>query len=312
MFMPRAKTCGLSLFVSPFRYSTMNMESRDGRRTSSFSNDAPDISPEAFALIMQVLKERRGFNLEIYKEKCIRRRIAIRIRRANFTTATEYGEYLIGDEAEADRLLKVLTIHVSQFFRNPSTFEKLKHDIIPQLFSLCEHNNINGLRIWSVGCAGGEEPYSIALILKKHFSAFLSRREVAILATDVDAGIIEAAKTGIYREERLQEVPPNERELWFERQDDKFKLAQEIMDMVTFRQSDLFDIPAFPESDLILCRNVLIYLERSHQERILHGFADALRSGGMLVLGKAETLVAGSRQRFRTVCPIERIYQVVQ
>lgn len=280
-------------------------------RMHQIGADLPDIPPEAFDMILHTLKERRDFNLDIYKDKCIKRRIAIRIRKTDCSSATEYGELLMRDEAEPDRLLQVLTVHVSQFFRNPSTFHKLRDEVLPWLFSLCEREGRERLKLWSVGCAGGEEPYSVALILQESFADLISRREVAILGTDIDAEVLAAAREGAYREERLQEVPAEVRARWFAPREGKFHLAREIMDMVTFSQSDLSHTDTFPESDLILCRNVLIYLERSHQEKVLNGFADALRGGGMLVLGKAETLVGESRRRFQTVCPIERIYRVV-
>ena len=273
--------------------------------------DLTDISPEEFNMILKALRELKGFNLDIYKDKCIKRRIAIRIRKTDCSSPAEYGEFLLRDEAEPDRLLRVLTIHVSQFFRNPSTFRKLKDVIFPYLFTLCERQERERLKIWSVGCAGGEEPHSVALILKDSFSDLIARHETAILGTDVSPEVLEIAKKGVYRKERLLEVPLETRERWFAPVEGRFQLAPEIMDMVTFCQSDLFHTGSFPESDLILCRNVLIYLERRHQEKILLGFADALRRGGVLVLGKAETLVGESRRRFETICPIERIYRVV-
>ncbi|HEY6873759.1 MAG TPA: protein-glutamate O-methyltransferase CheR [Geobacteraceae bacterium] len=280
-------------------------------RTPPCDGEIPEIAPEAFAMILMTMRERRGFNLDIYKEKCIKRRIAIRIRKSGSASAAEYGDLLMRDEAETDLLLQVLTVHVSQFFRNPSTFHKLQDEILPHFSSLCERENRQHLDIWSVGCAGGEEPYSVALILKESFADLLSRREVAILGTDIDAQVLATARKGAYREERLLEVPTKLRERWFAAREGKFQLAQEIMDMVNFRRGDLINIDTFPESDLILCRNVLIYLERSHQEKILNGFADALRPGGVLVLGKAENLVGESRRRFQTICPNERIYRVV-
>jgi len=273
--------------------------------------DLPEISAEAFGTILRALKSLRDFNLDIYKDKCIKRRIAIRIRKTTCSSAAEYCELLMRDAAEPDHLLKVLTIHVSQFFRNPTTFQKLKDDIFPYLFSLCDERGQARLRVWSVGCAGGEEPYSAALIFKEHFPDRLTRNGVDILGTDVDQGILDAAQRGAYPKERLVEVPGEMRDRWFNTASGKFQLASEIVNMVTFRRSDLFDTVSFPESDLILCRNVLIYLDRSHQEKILTSFANALGSGGVLVLGKAETLVGESRRRFQTVCPVERIYRVV-
>ena len=364
--------------------------------TYSVAADGSDISSDAFDTILETLKRVRGFNLEIYKNKCIKRRIAIRIRKTGCASAREYGELLLNDAAEPDLLLKVLTIHVSQFFRNPSTFEKLKKEIFPDLFSRCTQEGRDSLTIWSVGCAGGEEPYSIALILREAFALPTAHTRVSILATDVDREVIEAAQSGVYREERLLEVPTETRARWFTQKGGTYRLAQEIRDnltiwsvgcaggeepysvalilkeafalamthtrvsilatdvdrevirsaqsgvyreerllevpvetrarwftqeggtyrlaqemrdMVTFSQSDLFHFDPAPDCDLILCRNVLIYLERNHQEKILRLFAESLRPGGVLVLGKAETLVGECRRRFQTICPVERIYR---
>lgn len=291
----------------------MTMSDRGSQAAGTRANGAeiPDIPAATFDAIRRALKELRGFNLDIYKDKCIKRRIAIRIRKTNSPSATHYAELLTRNAAELDHLLRVLTIHVSQFFRNPSTFQKLREDIFPYLFGHCDRMSRTELRIWSVGCAMGEEPYSAALVLKHFLAGLMTGRGLSILATDVDQEVLENARKGIYREERLAEVPAEVRERWFAPTEGKFQLAREIMDMVTFGRGDLSDVSAFPESDLILCRNVLIYLERSHQDKVLTAFADALGPGGILVLGKAETLVGESRRRFQTVCPMERIYRVV-
>jgi chemotaxis protein methyltransferase CheR len=273
--------------------------------------DLTDIPPETFNRIMNVLKRLRNFNIDIYKEKCIKRRIAIRIRKSGFSSAAEYGEFLMRDEKESDNLIRVLTVHVSQFFRNPSMFMKLKEEILPYLFRSENSNPAERPVIWSVGCAGGEEPYSIAMLIEEYLAGHPSSRGADILATDIDAEILESAEKAIYHAERLREVPVQEINRWFTPENGKFKLASEIRDMVTFRRSDIYETAAYPECSLILCRNVLIYLDRKYQEKILNGFADALRSGGILILGKAETLVGESRRRYHTMCPVERIYRVV-
>jgi chemotaxis protein methyltransferase CheR len=276
----------------------------------AFVKDNIDISADAFDMIRATLKSVKGFNLDIYKDKCIRRRIAIRIRATHCRTAEEYGDLLRQNPVESDLLLKVLTIHVSQFFRNPSTFEKMKTEIIPYLLNSREPKGGEGLIFWSVGCASGEEPYSLALILKEFFPGEATKEKIAILATDVDANILDVARSGIYGEERLVEVPESMMERWFQREEGRYHLAPEIIKMAEFRKRDLFDRESFPESDLILCRNVLIYFEREQQDKILNGFADVLRRGGILVLGKSETLFGSIRARFQTICPVERIYLV--
>ncbi len=278
---------------------------------NSYPQDNIDISADAFAMISDTLKSVRDFNLDIYKDKCIRRRIAIRIRATRCQSAEQYVELLRKNPVEPDLLLKVLTIHVSQFFRNSPTFEKMRSEIIPYLLTLRETDGRERLTFWSVGCASGEEPYSIALLLKEFFPNEALRERVTILATDVDPIILESARAGVYGEERLVELPGQLRERWFRKEDGKYHLLPEIKDMVDFRKSDLFDRDSFPECDLILCRNVLIYFERMQQEKVLNGFADVLCKGGILIVGKSETLFGTIRSRFETICPVERIYRVV-
>ena len=269
------------------------------------------VSAEAFEMIGRILKNLKGFNLDIYKDKCIKRRIAIRVRATHCASAEAYCDYLLHHEEELDRLLKVLTIHVSQFFRNPATFEKLRNDVIPYLFSLCHAEGRPELRCWSVGCAGGEEPYSLALLFAESFAREMSRTPVRILATDVDDNVLSQARRGEFGEDRLGEVPSAMKQRWFSESAGKYVLAPEISAMVEFRQADLCNPDTFDTSDLILCRNVLIYFERPQQEKIISRFAEVLRPGGVLVLGKSETLFGDCRRRFRTVCPVERIYKVV-
>lgn len=203
----------------------------------------------------------------------------------------------------------MLTIHVSQFFRNPSTFSKLTTDIFPYLIFKSQNESRGELDIWSVGCSSGEEPYTLAILLLDTFAEELDRTAVSIQATDIDERILEIAREAVYEPERLKDVPPLLKERYFEACNGRFRPVQQVRDMVRFRQCDLLHEDSFVESDLILCRNVLIYLERCEQERILHLFADALRPGGVLVLGKSETLVGNARSMFKTVCPVERIYK---
>jgi chemotaxis protein methyltransferase CheR len=208
-----------------------------------------------------------------------------------------------------DRLLRVLTIHVSQFFRNFSMFEKLRREVLPRLFLQSAEGQSGPVRILSVGCATGEEPYSVAILLRESFGAELQRYGAVITGIDIDSQTLAAARAALYPEERLKELTPALRTRFFSPLNNKYQLADEIQQLVTFRQGDLASDP-LPVADLILCRNVLIYFERNLQERALHLFAQRLRVGGILVLGKSETLVGEARQLFVPVCPVERIYRL--
>lgn len=276
---------------------------------SQLNKAGAEFSDAAFMRIQRILKNLCRFNLESYKGKCMMRRIAIRVRATHCQSAEEYADMLLVDESERDRLVKVLTIHVSQFFRNPPTFEKLRREALPYLFNRCGTSGMGELRLWSVGCAAGEEPYSLAIIVREYFAEEMQHLPVSILATDVDAGILQNASQGLYGDDRLAGVEPALRDRYFEPAAGKFQLNEEIRRMVTFRQGDLFDKDRYPASDLILCRNVLIYFERNQQEKILNGFARVLPTGGILVLGKSETLVGDTRRHFQPICPVERMYR---
>lgn len=271
-----------------------------------------EISEEEFDQIRRTLQDMRGFNLDAYKDKCVRRRIAIRIRATHCESAREYCHLLASRSAEVDLLLKVLTIHVSQFFRNFSTFEKLRTEILPYLFTVARQEKLAGLKFWSLGCAGGEEPYSLALLLADHFHREIGQIPVTIEGTDVDASILDAARQGNYSQERLVELPKHYLQRYFTETNGQFTLIPAIRDMVHFRHGNLFHGDIYRRCDLVLCRNVLIYFAREQQENVIRNIARALTPWGILVLGKSETLLGESRNSFQTVCPVERIYRLAE
>jgi chemotaxis protein methyltransferase CheR len=269
-----------------------------------------EISESEFARIRQILLFNRGFNLNAYKDRCIRRRIAIRVRATHCETVNDYCELLINHKSEVDKLVKVLTIHVSQFFRNLSAFEKLRAEIIPHLFSMARQKGKKRLRFWSLGCAGGEEPYSLALILAEHFTREMQEIPVSIDATDVDPGIIQSAENALFHHDRLLETPINYIQKYFEEEENQYRLSPSIREMVSFSQGEMFNSLIYHECDLLLCRNVLIYLARAQQEKIFRNIARSLNEDAFLVLGKSETILGESRSSFQTVCPLERIYRL--
>lgn len=165
------------------------------------------------------------------------------------------------------------------------------------------------MRIWSVGCAGGEEPYSLALLLHEMDVAGL---DVTIVGSDVSQPILEQARQGEFDAQRLAEVPEEVREKYFERlEGTRFRLNREIREKVSFRKHDVLTDLECPPADLILCRNVMIYFSREEQSKILARFARSLGEDGFLVLGRAETLVGTVRHLFRSEYPVERIYRCI-
>jgi chemotaxis protein methyltransferase CheR len=275
----------------------------DLRPTPFVGSEFPE---EAFAGVREVLLERLGFDLGMYKDGCIKRRIAIRVRALGFSDAWGYLGFLRQEAGEVDALMKALTIHVSHFFRNPSTFAALEKDILPALFERAAAGGQKEILLWSVGCAGGEEPFSLAILIDGNCPPGV---KVSILGTDLSGPVLEQAAEGRFDVQRLAEVPPRVRERYFLEEGREARLRERIRTMVRFQRHDILNAAEFPGADLILCRNVMIYFSRKEQEKILRRLAAALRPSGYLVLGKAETLLGESRKLFRIENPAERIYQ---
>ena len=257
--------------------------------------------------IRDILFEKEGFDLDSYKDKCIQRRISYRIRLSGCKNAEDYIGLLKKKDYEVKKLLNALTINVTEFYRNNSTFDKLKDIVFPDIFTMKGENGT--VRIWSAGCASGEESYTIALILKEFFADELKRFNISITATDVDEGILKKAAEGVYPENRLTGVAPGLRTRFFQEDGGRFRLSDEIKKMVSFRKEDIFQEGLHRDNDLIICRNLLIYFSREKQEWVLNEFWKGLNPGGFLILGRAEILVGESRKLFLTICPRERIYR---
>lgn len=263
-----------------------------------------DLPDQIFAKIRDILFAGRGFDLEGYKDRCIKRRIAARIRSLGCRTADDYLQLLKQTETEQDALIEALTIHVSQFFRNPNTFAFLEEKVLPDLIK--KRRGEGELRIWSVGCAGGEEPYSLALLCEELCGP---HDQISILGTDVSADILKRARKGLYEPHRLSEVPQTVLTNYFMSEGVRYQLNGRIRSKVRFFRHDILQDKPFQRVNLILCRNLLIYFSRQEQERILVSLAGALVPGGVLVLGRAETMMNLSREVFTCLNPAERIYQ---
>ena len=258
------------------------------------------------------IQARAGLDLGVYKDKCLRRRIAVRMRACNVHTLDEYVALLDRQPAEFDRLLDALTINVTSFFRNPETWSCLATRLLPEVLLAREGR----LRAWSAGCASGEEPYTIAMLVAGVLEgldrgAWLPRLRVD--ATDVDRRSLERARTARYPRRAFADADPALVARWCAPEgEDELGVRPELRALVTVAPYDLSrPQPAPGTFDLICCRNVIIYFDREVQERLMHRFADALQPGGLLVLGKVESILGAARERYELLEPRERIYRKV-
>lgn len=263
-----------------------------------------EVDPELVALKEKIFRE-RGFHCHLYKDKCLRRRLGVRMRARGYESFAAYASLLDRDALEYDRLIDTLTINVTKFFRNPETWSAVESRVIPEI--MAEEGEI---RIWSAGCASGEEPYSIS-ILAHEWAETAERLDVLerlrILGTDIDRGSLVAASRAEYEAIAFEDTLPERQARWFHT-GPRYRLKEEARRSVEFARADLISDPLPEEQSLIVCRNVIIYFDRAVQEQLFDAFVRALRPGGFLVLGRVETLFGPIRTQLRSVSPKERIY----
>jgi chemotaxis protein methyltransferase CheR len=268
----------------------------------------PEEPERNYAAITAMIAQ-SGFPCQQYKSRCVQRRIAVRMRAHGVRTYKEYLKVLRRDSVEHRRLIETLTINVSRFFRNRAVYDALAQDVIPTLWDRSPHT----IRIWSAGCASGEEAYSIAALFHRHAEA-LGQSSVAgrieVIGSDVDRASLAAGERGVYPRSALLEVPRELRERYFETVDGQVAVGADLRGLVHFEHRDLIlgREPAQP-FDLVLCRNVIIYLEPRAQQALIERLHRALSPEAYLVLGRVEAIVGGLRKLFAPMSVKLRIYK---
>lgn len=268
----------------------------------------PEKDVWAFEALKELLVKEKGFDLESYKERCILRRIYLKVRSRGYSDLGSYYRKLRRDRDELTRLLEYLTINVTEFFRNPTAFEYLERKILPEL--MVQHKTYGSFNIWSAGCSSGEEPYSLAIVLLRVTRDHGISTPFNVHATDVDKAVMERGREGLYTRDALKNIEENDLREYFSEEDGKYRVCEELRSHVTFRTSDVLRERPAGKQSLVVCRNLLIYFSRENQERVITGFSRALHRGGYMMLGKAETLIGNSRQYFQSISPTERIYRL--
>jgi chemotaxis methyl-accepting protein methylase len=263
----------------------------------------------AFAALASKISREVGLPMQAYKDKCLRRRIAVRMRACGAHTYAEYAAVLDGSPEEYERLKDAITINVTRFYRNADTWDLLRETVLREICADGQHE----VRAWSAGCSSGEEPYTLAMLIADclETQGMTDRLGlVSIDATDIDRESLARAQAARYSADALVEVPSGLAQRYFEPEGDVCRVAERVRRRVVLRASDLVnDPPPRRNYQLILCRNVVIYFGRTTQERIFNAFADALAPGGFLVLGKVETLFGPARERLTLLDPRERVYR---
>jgi chemotaxis methyl-accepting protein methylase len=268
---------------------------------------------QAFKLLLNKIYEDRGLDFRHYRQEVLKRRLALRMRLNKAESYAEYFRLLIKKPEEYEKLFEILCINVSEFFRDPEVWIALK-GILENIIRDKIQNNNSSLRIWSAGCANGEEPYSIAILVKEIGKNYdMNKLTVEILATDIDKRALKIAECAEYIRESLKNVSDERLKEFFTPLNGKYRVSQEIKDTVQFQYLDLISSePMAEDIDIVLCRNVFIYLNRSLQDRLFTKLYKSLKPAGYLVIGRVETMWGEVREIFEEVEAHARIFRKKQ
>lgn len=260
---------------------------------------------ESFTRIYTIMKKVSGIDFTNYKRTTVLRRIERRMVVTHSKSLAEYVNLLEADTEEVRVLVKEILIGVTNFFRDPSFFEKLKYNVI---YPIVEHaDEKEPIRVWSAGCSTGEEAYSIAILFHEVLEELNAQRDIKIFATDVDTKAIEQAGKGVFSENILDDVSSERLAKYFSKKNEQYHISKEIRRMIIFAPHNMLSDPPFGKLDLISCRNVMIYFQPVLQKSLFAIFHSALKKGGYLFLGKSET--AGEYSNvFQVLCGAEKIY----
>ncbi len=249
--------------------------------------DGREDEEKALAAIITQLRLRTGHDFTNYKRATVRRRIERRITVTEAADLADYAQFIREHPEEARALLKDLLISVTNFFRDQKTFNSLAGNVIPRLF---ENKGASGhVRVWVAGCATGEEAYTVAMLLSEYAEALTSPPSIQVFASDIDEEAIQAARAGFYTVNDAADVSPERLRRFFIKVRNGYSIRRELREMVLFAQHNLLKDPPFSHIDLVTCRNLLIYLNRAGQERVMNTFHFALNPGSYLFLGGSET-----------------------
>ncbi|CAL66655.1 chemotaxis protein CheB [Christiangramia forsetii] len=250
---------------------------------------------EIFQQILALLRIRKEIDFTYYKQTTIRRRILRRVALTNKQTLTEYLQYLRNTAKEQDLLYQDLLIPVTNFFRDQEIFKNLSSSVFPKILE--NKNTDKTIRVWIAGCSTGEEVYSIAISLLEYLKSQkegTQNYKIQIFGTDINEIAISKARRGIYKANEVEGISNEILETYFTKTDGSYHVHKDLRELCVFSLHNFLKDPPFGKMDFMSCRNVLIYLQPYLQKKALINFHYALNPGGLLLLGKSETISSAS------------------
>lgn len=257
-----------------------------------------DLPDDVFRLLREAIYRRTGIWFADASKYLLQKRLSPRARELNFESFQKYYYYLQYDprsDAEFDEIYDLVTTKETYFFREPAQLAAFVEEIVPDILSL---KPVRKIRVWSAGCASGEEPYSIAILLQE--SRYFERAGFEIFASDISSEVLARARKGHYRETAFRATDSAIRDKYFTREPDgSWRIGDDIRNRVSFGRLNLYDEPRVSllgHLDVIFCRNVIIYFDDVSKRAVINNFYNRLLDGGYLLLGHSESLITLSTQ----------------
>src|SRR3954471_2692138 len=244
----------------------------------------------AFEALLEFIKRTRGVDFTGYKRTSLERRFRRRMEVVACESYGDYLDYLEVNPQEFEQLFETLLINVTEFFRDPAAWEHLRDEVLPKL--LADKTGDGPVRVWSAGCASGQEAYTCAIVLAELMGLEAYRERVKIYATDIDEDALSQGRLAVYPAKELESVPPELREKYFERADQRIAFRKDLRRTVIFGRNNLVQDAPISRLDLLVCRNTLMYFNAETQARVLRHFHFALHEPGVLMLGKSEMMIS--------------------
>jgi chemotaxis methyl-accepting protein methylase len=263
---------------------------------------------KAFQLLLNNIYLERGVDFSRYQPSLLERRIGVRMSANGVNSYSDYLRVLLIKPEEYTRLFDALTISVTEFFRDPDVFEAVKK-VLMQMMHEKRKNQDFSVNIWSAGCSTGEEPYSIAILIKEVLKETIVQFKIDITGTDIDEQCLKTAEKGRYTMRSLRNIDQKLLLKYFSAVDDEYQINEGIRRLVTFRVHNMISDKPLENLDMVFCRNVFIFFNRSLQEHLIMTFSRAIKRGGYFVQGGVEALLGEAKILFDEVDALAKIYR---
>lgn len=285
------------------------MDEQIAEATEAPPKDAPKDEAQrdgAFEALLRYLRDTRGFDFTGYKRASLMRRVRHRMDQAGYETFEEYLDVLQASSDEFISLFNTILINVTAFFRDPEAWDFIRQEVIPQM--LAERGPNDPIRVWSAGCASGQEAYTLAILLAEALGPDEFRQRVKIYATDVDENALAEARAATYDRKAVEAIPQELLARYFENNNGRYVFRPDLRRVVIFGRNDLVKDAPISRVDLLVCRNTLMYLNAETQRNVLSRLHFALAPQGTLFLGHAEMLLSHS-DRFTPLALKHRVFR---